>query len=93
MIITRDEYTFFANDSIQKAWIQKKDMFLHRKGQDQGIMTFKFILLFGQLNLVSLLPKKREKIMQKIELIETKAIEVFKYRKNNDGYQDGAKLH
>lgn len=56
-------------------------------------MTSEFILPFGQLNLASLSPEKREEIVQETELIETEAVEVFEYGKNNDRYWDGAKLH
>ena len=56
-------------------------------------MTFEFILPFGQLNLASLSPKRREKIVQETGLIETKAVKVFEYGKNNDRYWDGAKLY
>ena len=31
--------------------------------------------------------------MQETGLIETKAVNVFQYGKNNDGYWDGAKLY
>ena len=56
-------------------------------------MTSEFIFPFGRLNLASLSPKRREEILQETGLIETKAVEVFEYGKNNDGYWDGAKLH
>lgn len=56
-------------------------------------MTSEFILPFGQLNLASFLLERREKIVQKIRLIETKSIEVLEYKNNNDRYWDGAKLH
>lgn len=93
VVITHDECTFSANDGIRKAWIQKGDTFLLPKGQGQGIITSEFILPFGRLNLASLSPEKIEEIVQETGLIETKAVEVFEYGKNNDGYWDGAKLH
>lgn len=70
-------------------------MFLRPKsqGRGQGIMIFEFIILFSQLNLAFFSPEKREKIVQEIGLIEIKAVEIFKYEKNNDRYWDRAKLH
>ena len=93
VVITHDECTFSANDGIRKAWIRKGDTFLRPKGRGQGIMTSEFILPFGRLNLAFLSPKRREEIVQETGLIETEAVEVFEYGKNNDGYWDGAKLH
>lgn len=93
VVITHDECTFSANDGIRKTWIRKGDAFLRPKGRGQGIMTSGFILPFGRLNLASLSPERREEIVQETGLIETEAVEVFEYGKNNDGYWDGAKLH
>lgn len=56
-------------------------------------MVTEFILLFGRLNLASLTPEKREKVIEKTGLRHTEAVEVFEYGKNNDGDWDGAKLH
>lgn len=56
-------------------------------------MAFEFLLPYGWLNLFSLSPEKREKIKEEIGLVETEAVEIFEYGKNNDGYWDGAKLH
>ena len=56
-------------------------------------MTFGFIFLFSWLNLAFFLLKKWEEIVQETRLIKTEAIEVFKYKKNNDEYWDRAKLH
>ena len=93
MVITHDEYTFFANNSVWKAWIWKGDTFLRPKSRSQGIMTSEFIFPFSQLNLASFSPRKRQEIVQETWLIETEAVEVFEYEKNNDEYWDGAKLH
>ena len=56
-------------------------------------MTSDFLLPFGRLNLASLSSKKRKEVVEKCDLLETGAVEVFKYGKNNDRYWDGAKLH
>ena len=56
-------------------------------------MTLEFLLPFSQLNLASLSPEKRDKVVEKCGLVSTKAVEIFEYGKNNDGYWDGAKLH
>ena len=56
-------------------------------------MVWEFIPLFGRLNLASLTPDKRQKVMKKTSLMHTEAIEVFEYGKNNNDYWDGAKLH
>ena len=56
-------------------------------------MTSGFLLPFGRLNLASFSSKKRKKVVEKCGLLETEAVKVLEYEKNNDGYQDGAKLH
>lgn len=56
-------------------------------------MVSKFILLFGRLNLVLLPPKKSQEVIKKTGWMHTELIEIFKYKKNNDRYWDGAKLH
>lgn len=48
-------------------------------------MVFKFILFYSQLNLAFFLCEKRETI-QRTELLEKKLVEIFEYKKNNDGY-------
>ena len=93
IVITHDECTFSANDGIRKAWTRKGDTFLRPKGRGQGIMTSEFLLPFGRLNLFSLTPERREQIKEETRLVETEAVEIFEYGKNNDGYWDGAKLH
>lgn len=55
------------------------------KDWKQDIIVFKFIFLYSQLNLVFFLCEKRETI-QKTELLEKKLVEIFEYKKNNDGY-------
>ena len=49
-------------------------------------MAFEFILLFGWLNLASLIPKKRDQIVYKTRLTNAEAVKIFEYGKNNDGY-------
>ena len=49
-------------------------------------MISDFLLPFSRLNLVSLSSKKRKEIAEKYSLLETEAVEVFEYGKNNDGY-------
>ena len=56
-------------------------------------MASEFFLPYGRLNLFSLSPEKREEIKEETGLVKTEALEIFEYRKNNDGYWDGAKLH
>ena len=56
-------------------------------------MVSEFILSFGRLNLTSLSPEKRQEVLEQTGLNHTEAVEIFEYRKNNDGYWDGAKLH
>ena len=56
-------------------------------------MTYKFFFLYGWLNLFSFSPKKGEEINEGTRLVETKALEIFEYGKNNDGYWDEAKLY
>lgn len=56
-------------------------------------MTFEFFLYFGFLNLFFLILEKREQIKKKTKLVEIKAIEIFKYRKNNDKHCDRTRLY
>ncbi len=49
-------------------------------------MVSEFILPFGRLNLVSLAPEKREKVLHQIRLTNKEAVKIFEYGKNNDGY-------
>ena len=93
IVITYNECTFSANNRVCKAWTRKRDVFLQLKGRRQDIMTSDFILPYGQLNLNFLTPKRREEIAQTTRLLETEAVEIFKYEKNNDEYWDRAKLH
>lgn len=49
-------------------------------------MTLEFSFLFGRLNLVSLNPEKRKKVVEKYGLLTTKTMEIFEYGENNDGH-------
>ena len=51
------------------------------------------MLPFSWLNLTFLSSEKKKVVVEKCGLLETEAVEVFKYGKNNNGYWDGAKLH
>ena len=51
------------------------------------------MLSFGRLNLAFLSFEKKKEVEEKFGLLETEAIEMFEYEKNNDGYWDRAKLH
>lgn len=93
IVITHNECTFSANDGVRKAWTREGDTFLRPKRRKQGIMVSGFILLFRRLNLASLTPEKRPEVIEKTGLRYTKAVKVFEYGKNNDGYWDGTKLH
>ncbi len=55
-------------------------------------MTLEFWLLFDRLNLASLSQEKRDKVVEKCGLLTKKAVEIFEYKKNNDGYWDWANL-
>ena len=56
-------------------------------------MVSKFILFYRQLNLASFTLEKQEKVVKQMGLTITKAVKIFKYRKNNNRYWDRAKLH
>ncbi len=56
-------------------------------------MVSEFILPYEQLNLAFLTSEKREEVIQQTRLTITKAVEIFEYRKNNDGYWNEARLH
>lgn len=49
-------------------------------------MTSDFLLSFGQLNLAFLSSEKKKKVVEKYSLLETKAVEIFENKKNNDRY-------
>ena len=56
-------------------------------------MVSDFLLPFGRLNLSSLLEGEKKEVIDKTRLSVTKAVELFKYEKTNEGYWDGSKLH
>ncbi len=56
-------------------------------------MTSDLFLFFNRLNLASLSSEKRKEIVEKCGFLETEAVEMFEYGKNNDRYWDRAKLH
>ena len=93
IVITHDECTFSANNGVRKAWTREGDTFLRPKRRGQSIMVSEFLLPFGRLNLSSLSSEKRQEVLEKTGLTHTEAVEIFEYRKNNDGYWDGAKLY
>ena len=86
IIITYDEYTFLANDSICKAWIRVGDTFLYSKDRGQGIIVSEFLLPFGRLNIFSLSKEKYQEVMEKTGLTFWEAVKLFEYRKNNERY-------
>lgn len=51
-----------------------------------------FFFFLGQLNL-AFLNFEKKKLVEKCGLVFTKVVEIFEYRKNNNGYWDGAKLY
>ena len=93
IIITHDECTFSANDGVRKAWTWEGYTFLQPKRPGQGIMTSNFLLSFGWLNLASLCSEKKKEVIEKCGLLEMEAVEIFKYRKKNNGYWDRVKLN
>ncbi len=62
IVITYDDCTFSVNNRIRRAWTRIGDNFLRSKSRGQGIKTLGFLLLFGQPNLASFSPEKRDKI-------------------------------
>lgn len=86
IVITHDECTFPANDSVKKAWTREGDIFLQPKKRDLGIIVLEFLLPFGRLNLSSLSLEKRQEIVKKSGFTHTEAVEIFEYGKNNDKY-------
>ena len=93
IVITHNKCTFFVNDGVCKAWTWKRDAFLWPKSWRQSIIALDFILPYRRLNLNSFTQERRKKLAQTIRLLETEAVEIFEYEKNNNGYRDGAKLH
>ena len=49
-------------------------------------MVSEFLLPFGRLNLSSLSKEKRSEVLEKSGLNITEAVEIFEYRKSNNGY-------
>ena len=93
IVITYNECTFLANNGIWKAWTQIEDTFLWLKKKSQNIMAFGFLLLFGWLNLFSLLEEKKKEVIDKTGLIVIKAVELFEYKKFNESYWNGLKFY
>lgn len=56
-------------------------------------MMFKFLFLFGCLNLFSLSNEKQQEVIEKIGLTFKEVVELFKYRKNNKRYWDESELY
>lgn len=56
-------------------------------------MVSEFVLPFNCLNLFILSDKKQYKMIKKTRLILRKLVELFEYRKNNEKYWNGSKLH
>ena len=81
IIINHNEYIFFANNGVQKAWTWERDIFLQPKGWGQGIITSNFLLSFGRLNLASLSSKKKKEIEEKCSLLETEVVEMLNMEK------------
>lgn len=86
IIITYDKHTFSANNGIQKAQTQKRDILLLFKGKRQDIIILKFFLFFKYINLSFLSFKKRQKMIKKASFTHIKAVEIFEYKKNHDRY-------
>ena len=59
---------FLQTMEFKKLELKKKISFITPKGQGQGIMTSEFFLPYGRLNLASLIPEKREKVIQESRL-------------------------
>lgn len=93
IVITHNECTFSINNGIKRAQTCKRNTFLRPKGRGQSIMTLEFILPFSRLNLASQTFKKKTKVVTQNGLTKTETVEIFEYRKNNNGYQDRIKLH
>lgn len=53
-------------------------------------MVLQFLFLFGRLNLFSCFSEKREQIKEKPRLVKIEAMKIFKYRKNDNSYENEA---
>lgn len=93
ILITYKKCIYFTNDEIQKGLVQKSDIFFCLLDQRQRIKVFEFILLYGQWDLASFTPEKKEKIIQKTRLTNIEIDENFLCEKNNSRYYNRAKLH
>lgn len=72
-----------ANSCWNSSQTQKKS---------QGIMVSDFLLPFSQFGISNLSKEDQNWLLLTTGLAETKAVEIFEYGKNNDGYWDGPKL-
>ncbi|KAI0999515.1 hypothetical protein K3495_g8683 [Podosphaera aphanis] len=88
IVITQDECTFSANDSLSRAWKDPNRSFLRPKSKGQGMMVSEFLLPFGRLNLSSLEEEKVEE-RQAEGLRFTGAVEILEFEKTQDGYWNG----
>ena len=84
--ITHDEFTFLANDSKKFAWQKTGDTLLKPKEKDQRIMISDFLLPFKCLSFSHLTDDNQNSLSATTNLIETEAVEVFEYRKNDNEY-------
>lgn len=54
---------------------------------------FEIFIPFWSTQLSLFKSKKKDKIVKKYGLLSKKVVEIFEYKKNNDGYWDSAKSH
>ena len=92
IFITHDECIFSSNDGPKSGWQRDGDTFICLKNKERGIIVSELFLLFKRLNLSHLTSSSQEKLIQTYGLTQTEALEIFKFRKNNDRYWCGANL-
>lgn len=81
--IIHDEYIFSANNKF--AWQIKDDIFLKPKRKKREIIIPDFLLFLDNLVYCIFLMTKFF-FLKTIDLTKIKAVEIFEYRKNNNGY-------
>ncbi len=86
IVITNDDWTFSADHGVQRPRTRIGDIFLRSERQEKDIKISGFLFFFSRLNLDSLSPEKQAEVVKKTRLNVTKAVKMFKYRKNNEGY-------
>ena len=90
IMITHDESTFSANDSLRKVWTLEGHGILRPKGKGRDIMVSDFLLPWSRPNLLSLSLERQQELVSSGIPIE--AVTYFECGKMEEGYWTGEHL-